>query len=134
MTNSKEIADEISDNGPGRTNSDKIKIGTGRMLAELNIIDETGLVSHAEETGIVKGEWQPNYWDNLSSEPLIPELVQQARREEINETLKHNIWEPELKSKCIEVTGKDPIKVRWVDINKGDSDNPEYRSRIVAME
>ena len=27
-----------------------------------------------------------------------------------------------------------PIKVKWVDINKGDTEREEYRSRLVAME
>ena len=31
-------------------------------------------------------------------------------------------------------TGKAPIGVRWVDINKGDKVHPEYRSRLVAKE
>ena len=31
-------------------------------------------------------------------------------------------------------TGKRPIGVRWVDVNKGDAVNPEYRSRLVAKE
>ena len=31
-------------------------------------------------------------------------------------------------------TGKAPIAVRWVDINKGDSKTPLYRSRLVAKE
>ena len=35
---------------------------------------------------------------------------------------------------CWEVTGKAPIKVRWVDVNKGDDDKPNHRSRIVAKE
>ena len=26
------------------------------------------------------------------------------------------------------------IKTRWIDINKGDDDNPVYRSRIVGKE
>ncbi len=37
-------------------------------------------------------------------------------------------------SECWEQTGKAPIGVRWVDINKGDEINPEYRSRLVAKE
>ena len=32
------------------------------------------------------------------------------------------------------MTGKAPIKVRWVDVNKGDDKEPNYRSRLVAME
>ena len=38
------------------------------------------------------------------------------------------------KKECWEATGKGPIGVRWVDINKGDEDRPEYRSRLVAKE
>ena len=38
------------------------------------------------------------------------------------------------KSVCWEATGKAPIPVRWIDINKGDSTNPNYRSRLVAKE
>ena len=33
---------------------------------------------------------------------------------------------------CWRVTGKPPIKVRWIHINKGDSKDPNYRSRLVA--
>ena len=35
---------------------------------------------------------------------------------------------------CYNKTGKAPITVRWIDINKGDSINPNYRSRLVARE
>ena len=35
---------------------------------------------------------------------------------------------------CYERTGKAPVKVRWVDVNKGDEKEPNYRSRLVAME
>ena len=32
------------------------------------------------------------------------------------------------------MTGKAPIGCRWIDINKGDDEHPEYRSRLVAKE
>ena len=35
---------------------------------------------------------------------------------------------------CYEKTGQAPIRVRWLDINKGDEKNEEYRSRLVAQE
>ena len=35
---------------------------------------------------------------------------------------------------CWANTGKEPIGTRWVDINKGDESNPDYRSRLVAQE
>ena len=28
--------------------------------------------------------------------------------------------------------GKKPISVRWVDVNKGDDSEPNYRSRLAA--
>ena len=35
---------------------------------------------------------------------------------------------------CWNSTGRAPVKVKWVDINKGDSVNHDYRSRLVAKE
>ena len=35
---------------------------------------------------------------------------------------------------CWNITGKAPIGVRWVDINKSDSATPNYRNRLVAKE
>ena len=37
-------------------------------------------------------------------------------------------------SECHQNTGKSPIKVKWIDITKGDEVNKEYRSRLVAKE
>ena len=38
------------------------------------------------------------------------------------------------KKRCHDVTGKAPIGVRWVDINKQDDASPLYRSRLVAKD
>ena len=35
---------------------------------------------------------------------------------------------------CLREAGKMPIGVRWVDVNKGDESQPNYRSRLVARE
>ena len=35
---------------------------------------------------------------------------------------------------CWKQTGQVPIGTRWVDVNKGDDDHPDYRSRLVAQE
>ena len=37
-------------------------------------------------------------------------------------------------AECWKNTGKAPISTKWIDINKGDSTNPKYRSRNVARE
>ena len=35
---------------------------------------------------------------------------------------------------CLKMTGRAPIKSRWIDINKGDDKNRNYRSRWVAKQ
>ena len=54
--------------------------------------------------------------------------------EEMVEFRKHNVYKKVDWEKCKRITGKNPLKVRWVDVNKGDVVNPEYRSRLVVKE
>ena len=37
-------------------------------------------------------------------------------------------------AEAYQVTGKGPIGTRVIDVNKGDANNPNYRSRFVAMD
>ena len=73
-------------------------------------------------------------YDDISGEKLDPILVKKARAEEMAEVRKHGLYEKRTIEECMRITGKRPIGVRWVDINKGDTVNPEYRSRLVAKE
>ena len=70
----------------------------------------------------------------MSGEPLDPDKVRSARREEILYFRGMKVYIKVPKSECFENTGKAPIGVRWVDINKGDTTDPNYRSRLVAKE
>ena len=79
-------------------------------------------------------EPQKKFWDNVTGLPLIPEKVMDARRDEIEFFKKQGVYEKILRTVCYERTGKAPVKVRWVDVNKGDEQHPDYRSRLVAME
>ena len=56
------------------------------------------------------------YWDDISGKELNPELVKKARREEMEEVYKHEIYVKVPISQCLERTGKNPVKVRWVDV------------------
>ena len=73
-------------------------------------------------------------WDDQSGAWLKPELMAKARREEIAYFKDMKVYRKVPVTKCWEITGNDPIAVRWVDINKGDTDHPDYRSRLVAKE
>ena len=35
---------------------------------------------------------------------------------------------------CLKATGKRPILVKWVDVNKGDTQRPEVISRLTVVE
>ena len=74
------------------------------------------------------------FWDDITGEPLDPEQVAKARAEEMVEFRKHGVYVKAPVSQCVHETGKPPIAVRWVDVNKGDQEHPEYRSRLVAKE
>ena len=52
----------------------------------------------------------------------------------MKEFKKHGVYVKVPRQQCIDQTGKAPIKVRWLDINKGDEFRPECRSRLVAQE
>ena len=47
---------------------------------------------------------------------------------------KMGVYRKVMISERISKTGKAPIGVRWVDVNKGDRKSPLYRSRLVAKE
>ena len=73
-------------------------------------------------------------YDDVSGAQLDPKQVQRARQEEIDYVRKMKLYEKVPIAECRRKIGKSPISVRWIDINKGDTTNPNYRSRLVARE
>ena len=90
----------------------------------------------AQDDNVFSGEELEarKYWDDLSGKELNPKLIRKAREEEMREFKKHNVYEKVPREECWANTGKGPSGTRWVDVNKGDDVNPEYRSRLVAQE
>ena len=78
-------------------------------------------------------EWA-SAWDDVSGEALDPEEVVKARAEEIVYFNKMKVYHKVPIAQCWARTGKRPIPVRWVDINKGDKARPNHRSRLVAKD
>ena len=81
-----------------------------------------------------QGASEGKIWDSVSGKELDAIKVRKARREEIEFFRKHQVDYKVTKKQCWLRTGKGPVRVKWVDVNKGDEANPEYRSRLVAME
>ena len=73
-------------------------------------------------------------WDEVSHKLLDADGVAAARLDEIQQIHNHSVYEKVPVEECHQKTGKAPIKVKWVDINKGDEINKEYRSRLIAKE
>lgn len=74
------------------------------------------------------------FYDHVKGGELDPDKVAEARKIEIAYVKKMGLYHKVPRYQCRQKTGKSPIKVRWVDTNKGSEDNPQYRSRLVAME
>ena len=87
---------------------------------------------------VMQVEFEPDrwteYWDDVSGKALRKELVEEARAEEMATVKRMQVWIKVDRDRCIRETGRPPIKLRWVDVNKGDEKKPNYRSRIVAKE
>ena len=74
------------------------------------------------------------FWDEMPGYELDTGMVRAAREEELIEFRKHQVYTKVPIKECWDQTGKQPVGTRWIDINKGDRINPEYRSRLVAQE
>ncbi len=67
--------------------------------------------------GVLKPNRHERYVDDITGQPLPPDLCKKARATE-----------------ALRRTCKPPITFRWVEVNKGDDVNPKIRSRLVARE
>jgi len=77
---------------------------------------------------------QAGYVDSVTGQPLEGALVEQARAIELKYFDDQRVWQKRPYAEAMAKQGKKPISVKWIDTNKGDEDNPNYRSRLVARE
>ena len=72
--------------------------------------------------------------DATTGQVFRGDLVQKARALEMEYFKKKNVYTKRPRAEAIRRTGKPPTTVKWVDVNKGDDVEPNYRSRLVARE
>ena len=72
-------------------------------------------------------------WDDVSNVPLNPDLVKKARQVEMDFFKKMHVYD-RVPRESQKKTGGKVIEVRWVDVNKGDEEKTDYRSRLVGQE
>ena len=74
---------------------------------------------------------EESYVDDVNGGFLDPEMVKEARVEELAGYLKMQVY---CRVPVAEIGFFKVIKTRWVDTNKGDERSPEIRCRLVAKE
>jgi hypothetical protein len=70
--------------------------------------------------------------DDITQQLLRDDLVLAAREKELEYFRSKSVWVKRLRQEAFDRTRRAPITVRWVDVNKGDDEVPNYRSRLVA--
>ena len=74
---------------------------------------------------------EESYVDDVNGGFLDPEMVREARVEELAGYLKMQVYR---RVPVAEIGSHRVIKTRWVDTNKGDERSPEIRCQLVAKE
>ena len=72
--------------------------------------------------------------DELSGKSREEGQVNTARMDDLGEVARHNVYTKVFVSECWEITGQAPIGPRWVDVNIGGENNPDYKQRLAAQE
>jgi hypothetical protein len=69
------------------------------------------------------------FMDDVSGQPLDKARAVQARKAEMDYFKSMQVY-----SKVVRQPWMKVITTRWLDVNKGDTKNPDYRARLVARE
>ena len=130
-------------NAPGADNEPKrLKPDSGDSGMDLDALQLRKLVTVGPHTSISGSAplqeeeeemvWS-GAWDDVSGEELDPAEVRKARQLEMDYVARRGVWRKVPRSLAIR-NGWKIIPTRWIDINKGDHLQPNYRSRLVAKE
>ena len=71
---------------------------------------------------------------DVTGRTIDRKLVHDARQKELDFFNSKNVWSLREFEECRRKTGKLPVIVIWVDVNKGDDVSPNIRSRLVARQ
>ena len=73
-------------------------------------------------------EYLDEYVDDVTGEPLLRDLVMEACNAEMETCTQKDL------SECVRVTSKQQIGGKLIDVNQGDSRDPNSKSRLAAQE
>eukprot|EP00971_Amphidinium_carterae_P142601 2825029-Amphidinium_carterae.1 len=73
-------------------------------------------------------------FDEITGRRLDPKLVAAARKEEMEFLRQLQAYSYDSTEVCWEKTGRRPVPVKWVNVDKGEPDCPKTRARLVVQE
>ena len=101
---------------------------------------EVGMYAVDDDADVLKGMRSPEqghsgkYRDASSGQTLKDALVVEARAKELGHFTEKGVWLKRPRQDAFAATGRAPVSVKWVDVNKGDDVSPKYRGRLVARQ
>ena len=104
----------------------------GEEIEEDELEADAGEDFGGEEVG--DPEFEEEFRDNRTGKYLDPELVAKARSEEVEFMAKIGLHQEVDITECLQMTRRPPISTRWVDVNKGSTESPDVRCRLVARD
>ena len=75
--------------------------------------------------GVLKPSRHERYVDDITGQLLSPELCKKALATELDDFRDKEVWTLRKVNEALGRTGKPPITVRWVEVNKGEDVNPK---------
>ena len=98
----------------------------------LSVQEDTARPVCEEPSVVADEDWIEKFYDEITGTQLNSESVREARADEIRFIKKFDVWT--VGSRPAKGSGYTVVRGRWVDVNKGDSEKPNYRSRYVGQE
>ena len=87
------------------------------------------ILESEEQKSVYYLESEGRYWDEVSPKLFDSSGVIAAWLDEIQQIRNHKVYEKVPLEECHRKTGKAPMKVKWVDINKGDEPSARLRQQ-----
>ena len=94
------------------------------MLAPMPLYRLTHVANHKSVSESIA-------WDDLTGMRLSADKVIEARSKEMQYVRDMKVWE-KIPRRVAQARGWKVITTRWIDANKGDDENPVYRSRLMG--
>jgi hypothetical protein len=117
---------------------EKFADGVRRWVSPVEFFDSWLAMEECEKAALgalgKSEDAKMKFWDDLSGKSWRRKESRRRGQERWKSSEKHGVYVKVPLEECWKETGREPIGARWVDINKGDKEKPEYRSRLVAQE